>query len=207
MLLDIKTEKMVLSEYMFCWGVIHDESNTRNTELSMVEFLCDTWKLNFLEKSLCVCVCVCVCVCECACACACACVHLCVHVHVPGKFIHLHVIVFVNSYLYSGEVVLSTTSVLPLLLLADKYEVSCLRQSCLRFMMDHVVQSPDTNRALTWYQYAQVGTRYHSNGLEWQYSHLVYFTAYFKGDEWHVCDFVRVSVWMLDHSFFVNVLE
>ena len=45
---------------------------------------------------------------------------------------------------------------LPLLLLADKYEVSCLRQSCLQFMMDHVVQSPDTNRALTWYQYAQV---------------------------------------------------
>ena len=61
-----------------------------------------------------------------------------------------------GRYLYCGEAVLKTTSVLPLLLLADKYEVSCLRQSCLQFMMDHVVQSPDTNRALTWYQYAQV---------------------------------------------------
>ena len=62
-----------------------------------------------------------------------------------------------GRYLYSGEAVLKTMTVLPLLLLADKYEVSCLRRSCLQFMMDHVVQSPDTNRALTWYQYAQVG--------------------------------------------------
>ncbi|XP_076445744.1 BTB/POZ domain-containing protein 17-like [Babylonia areolata] len=60
------------------------------------------------------------------------------------------------GYLYSGEVVLKTTTVLPLLLLADKYEVDCLRRSCLTFMMDHIVQSPDTNRALTWYQYAQM---------------------------------------------------
>ena len=64
---------------------------------------------------------------------------------------------WMGRYLYSGEAVLKTMTVLPLLLLADKYEVSCLRRSCLQFMMDHVVQSPDTNRALTWYQYAQVG--------------------------------------------------
>ncbi|KAK7108010.1 BTB/POZ domain-containing protein 17-like isoform X2 [Littorina saxatilis] len=60
------------------------------------------------------------------------------------------------GYLYSGEAVLKTMTVLPLLLLADKYEVACLRRSCLQFMMEHIVQSPDTNRALTWYQYAQM---------------------------------------------------
>lgn len=60
------------------------------------------------------------------------------------------------GYLYSGEVELKTMTVLPLLLLADKYEVDSLRSSCLKFMMEHIVQAPNTNRALTWYQYAQV---------------------------------------------------
>ncbi|KAL8593749.1 hypothetical protein ACOMHN_032355 [Nucella lapillus] len=60
------------------------------------------------------------------------------------------------GYLYCGEVVITTCTVLPLLLLADKYQVDCLRRSCLTFMGDHIVQSPDTNRALTWGQYAQM---------------------------------------------------
>lgn len=58
-------------------------------------------------------------------------------------------------YLYCGEVALTTSCVLPLLLLADKYEVSKLRETCLSYMGRHIVETADANRAVTWYLYAQ----------------------------------------------------
>ncbi|XP_067676062.1 BTB/POZ domain-containing protein 17-like isoform X1 [Haliotis asinina] len=59
-------------------------------------------------------------------------------------------------YLYSGSVQVSTDTVLPILLLADKYSITTLRESCIEYMMRHIVESPDTNRTLTWYQYAKM---------------------------------------------------
>ena len=61
-----------------------------------------------------------------------------------------------NRYIYSGSVTLTTDSVLPILLLADKYCIRKLCQSCVHYMLRHIVESPDTNRTLSWYQYAKM---------------------------------------------------
>lgn len=59
-------------------------------------------------------------------------------------------------YLYCGSVTLTTSTVLPVLILADKYCIPSLCESCVQYMLQHVVESPDTNRALSWYQYAKI---------------------------------------------------
>lgn len=59
-------------------------------------------------------------------------------------------------YMYAGSIGLTTNNVLPILLLADKYSVSTLEQVCVTYMMHHIVESPDTNRTLSWYQYAKM---------------------------------------------------
>lgn len=59
-------------------------------------------------------------------------------------------------YMYTGSVGLTTNNVLPILLLADKYSVPTLGQVCVDYMMHHIVESPDTNRTLSWYQYAKI---------------------------------------------------
>ncbi|XP_014775741.1 BTB/POZ domain-containing protein 17 isoform X2 [Octopus bimaculoides] len=60
------------------------------------------------------------------------------------------------KYIYCGKVELTTDTTLPILLLADKYSLSSLRKSCVDYMLRHIVESPDTNRTLTWYQYAKM---------------------------------------------------
>ncbi|KAK6187647.1 hypothetical protein SNE40_005626 [Patella caerulea] len=60
------------------------------------------------------------------------------------------------KYLYCGSVELNTDTTLPVLLLADKYSVKTLQKSCVNYMLTHIVASPDTNRTLTWYQYAKM---------------------------------------------------
>nr|XP_022291077.1 BTB/POZ domain-containing protein 17-like [Crassostrea virginica]XP_022291078.1 BTB/POZ domain-containing protein 17-like [Crassostrea virginica]XP_022291079.1 BTB/POZ domain-containing protein 17-like [Crassostrea virginica]XP_022291080.1 BTB/POZ domain-containing protein 17-like [Crassostrea virginica]XP_022291082.1 BTB/POZ domain-containing protein 17-like [Crassostrea virginica] len=59
-------------------------------------------------------------------------------------------------YLYCGSITLMTTTVLPVLVLADKYCIRPLCESCVQYMLQHIVESPDTNRALSWYQYAKI---------------------------------------------------
>lgn len=59
-------------------------------------------------------------------------------------------------YLYCGSVTLTTSTVLPVLILADKYCIPSLCESCVQYMSQHVVESPDTNRTLSWYQYAKI---------------------------------------------------
>ncbi|KAL4233057.1 BTB/POZ domain-containing protein 17 [Mactra antiquata] len=59
-------------------------------------------------------------------------------------------------YMYTGSVGLTTDNVLPILLLADKYCMPALSNTCVEYMTCHIVQSPDTNRTLSWYQYAKM---------------------------------------------------
>jgi hypothetical protein len=59
-------------------------------------------------------------------------------------------------YLYGGTVEVNTETVLPVLLLADKYGIKQLCESCVSYMMQHIVESPDSNRTLSWYQYAKM---------------------------------------------------
>lgn len=59
-------------------------------------------------------------------------------------------------YIYTGSVGLTTDNVLPILLLADKYSIPALGQACVEYMTRHTVESPDTNRTLSWYQYSKM---------------------------------------------------
>ncbi len=56
--------------------------------------------------------------------------------------------------MYSGQISLSTESVLGLLVLADKYNVPDLKDCCSSYMSHHLVSPPGQNKAILWYQYA-----------------------------------------------------
>ena len=59
-------------------------------------------------------------------------------------------------FLYLGTISLSHTDVLPILMLADKYNVVDLREICTQYMMNHVVTTIRQNHAVSWYQYARL---------------------------------------------------
>ncbi|ESO89187.1 hypothetical protein LOTGIDRAFT_229085 [Lottia gigantea] len=60
------------------------------------------------------------------------------------------------KYLYTGSIDLAIDTTLPILLLADKYSIKTLQKSCVQYMQRHIVATPDTNRTLSWYQYAKL---------------------------------------------------
>ncbi|XP_018009829.1 uncharacterized protein LOC108667324 [Hyalella azteca] len=57
------------------------------------------------------------------------------------------------QYLYTGRVVLTDATVLPILALADKYNVQDLRVVCGSYMKQHVVSAAEHNFLLSWLQY------------------------------------------------------
>ena len=57
-------------------------------------------------------------------------------------------------YLYSGFVHLTHYNVLPILMLADKYNVVHLRSVCMEYMSNHIVSTTSHNHAVSWLQYA-----------------------------------------------------
>ncbi|KAF2363238.1 BTB/POZ domain [Trinorchestia longiramus] len=57
------------------------------------------------------------------------------------------------QYLYTGQVVLTHASVLPILALADKYNVEDLRVVCGLYMKQHMVSAAEHNLLLSWLQY------------------------------------------------------
>ena len=56
-------------------------------------------------------------------------------------------------YLYTGMIHLSHFNVLPILMLADKYNVCDLRELAIEYMCSHVVSMIPYNHAVSWYQY------------------------------------------------------
>ena len=59
-------------------------------------------------------------------------------------------------YLYTGTIHLDHNSVLPVLMLADKYHVIDLQQVCINYMCEHMVSTIKYNRAVSWLQYARI---------------------------------------------------
>ncbi|XP_060063117.1 uncharacterized protein LOC132543619 [Ylistrum balloti] len=66
-------------------------------------------------------------------------------VEVFGDFLH---------YLYSGRIHMSHLTVLPILSLADKYNIGDLSSLCIDYMCSHCVATKHTSRVLSWYTYA-----------------------------------------------------
>ena len=56
--------------------------------------------------------------------------------------------------MYTGSIHLTQYSVLPVLMLADKYNVCDLREVCLQYMCEHLVSTTTYNQAVSWLQYA-----------------------------------------------------
>lgn len=79
-----------------------------------------------------------------------------IHDGFHSTIVDILLLVYFVRYLYCGSVTLTTSTVLPVLILADKYCIPSLCESCVQYMSQHVVESPDTNRTLSWYQYAKI---------------------------------------------------
>ncbi|XP_061163352.1 BTB/POZ domain-containing protein 17-like [Saccostrea echinata] len=58
------------------------------------------------------------------------------------------------QYLYTGRIHLSQTSVLPILILADKYNINDLSDVCINYMSSHCVAPPSQSRVISWLKYA-----------------------------------------------------
>ena len=56
-------------------------------------------------------------------------------------------------YFYSAVIHLSHDSVLPVLMLADKYDVIDLQILCCDYMISHLVSTVSENQAVSWYEY------------------------------------------------------
>ncbi|KAK2153064.1 hypothetical protein LSH36_309g02020 [Paralvinella palmiformis] len=61
------------------------------------------------------------------------------------------------KYMYTGGIHLTHYTVLPILMLADKYNVCDLRAVCIQYMCEHLVSTTEHNHAISWLQYAQTG--------------------------------------------------
>ncbi|XP_078001336.1 BTB/POZ domain-containing protein 17-like [Glandiceps talaboti] len=59
------------------------------------------------------------------------------------------------EYIYTGKVHINTEKAVPLLILADKYNLPALKESCGEFMIKHLVTMPSNNHVLSWYQYSK----------------------------------------------------
>ena len=59
-------------------------------------------------------------------------------------------------YFYTATIHLTHDTVLPLLMLADKYNVSDLQVLCIEYMTSHLVTSVSRNQVVPWLQYAQL---------------------------------------------------
>lgn len=58
------------------------------------------------------------------------------------------------QYLYTGRIHLNQTSVLPILILADKYNINDLSDVCINYMSSHYVAPPSQSRVVSWLKYA-----------------------------------------------------
>nr|XP_053638569.1 BTB/POZ domain-containing protein 17-like [Cherax quadricarinatus] len=56
-------------------------------------------------------------------------------------------------YLYTGRLKVSHATVLPILALADKYNVKDLIETCVKYMKLHVVSASQQNYLIAWLQY------------------------------------------------------
>uniref|UniRef100_A0A1B6GFX9 BTB domain-containing protein n=1 Tax=Cuerna arida TaxID=1464854 RepID=A0A1B6GFX9_9HEMI len=57
-------------------------------------------------------------------------------------------------YFYTGQIRINQHTIMPVLLLADKYNVKDLTVLCGQYMCDHIANAATSNQLITWFQYA-----------------------------------------------------
>ena len=58
------------------------------------------------------------------------------------------------NYFYNGAVSVNNRTVIPVVILADKYDVVGLKEACASFMVDGLTKKPDLNRVFEWMSFA-----------------------------------------------------
>ncbi|XP_077991033.1 BTB/POZ domain-containing protein 17-like [Glandiceps talaboti] len=59
------------------------------------------------------------------------------------------------QYMYTGHIYITTNNAVLILMLADKYNVVTLKESCEAFMLKNFVTTPEQSCVLSWYQYSK----------------------------------------------------
>ncbi|XP_013393274.1 BTB/POZ domain-containing protein 17 isoform X2 [Lingula anatina] len=67
----------------------------------------------------------------------------------------LPVFSIVMRYIYTGKISLTMENVIPVLVLADKYNLLPLKESCAEYMASHLAESCSACTIVSWYQYAK----------------------------------------------------
>ncbi|XP_050542510.1 BTB/POZ domain-containing protein 17-like [Daktulosphaira vitifoliae] len=57
------------------------------------------------------------------------------------------------KYFYTGVITLEQSNIMPMLVLADKYNVKDLTLLCVEYMCDHIADAADQGQLVTWFQY------------------------------------------------------
>lgn len=95
--------------------------------------------------------------------------------------------VFLNFF-YTGTVSLNHDTVLPILMLADKYQVDSLQLLCLNYMISHKAATLHHKQIFTWYRYLDtVGYKIAAQNL-WYFIQCN-FCDLVDSDDFYSCDF------------------
>ncbi|XP_015370898.1 PREDICTED: BTB/POZ domain-containing protein 17 [Diuraphis noxia] len=57
------------------------------------------------------------------------------------------------QYFYTGVITLEQSNIMPMLVLADKYNVKDLTVLCVEYMCEHIADAADQGQLVTWFQY------------------------------------------------------
>ncbi|XP_025424314.1 BTB/POZ domain-containing protein 17-like isoform X2 [Sipha flava] len=57
------------------------------------------------------------------------------------------------QYFYTGEITLEHNNIMPMLVLADKYNVKDLTVLCVEYMCEHIADAANQGQLVTWFQY------------------------------------------------------
>ena len=113
-------------------------------------------------------------------------------------------------YLYRGTIQLSHYNVLPVLMLADKYNVSDLTDLCTRYMCKHMVSLVHYNHAATWLQYAELCGHDHltktcRNFITWNFHKVMSTSDFLYIDKDLLLTFLRDSNLVIPDEFLLYV--
>lgn len=108
-------------------------------------------------------------------------------------------------YLYTAEVSISNSTAVGILCLADKYNVSSLKELCIKYMSENS-RSPRTRNALKWYPWAKLLglsslLRECSQTIAWNYSEIVTSTDWVGMDIEFLCDFLQSSELIVTNEY------
>jgi len=108
-------------------------------------------------------------------------------------------------YLYTAEVSINNASAVGILCLADKYNVTSLKDLCTRYMCTHS-QSPRIDNAVRWYSWAKLlnlGELLHQcyRTIAWNYMEILTSPEWCSTEMDFICDFLQSCELIVTNEF------